>query len=237
MRLAAVDRHLEGGDALVPGHRLHAGGLAHDHRVRPRPVLDQRLDQSGRPQTADLLVIAEGELHRPGQRSGGELGRRGQRQGQEALHVRRAATIEATVAPGQDEGIGGPGLAVHRHHIGVARQQDPSVGLRADPADQVGLGAVWIVHPVQAGAAGPQLVFRVADQLQIGAARGRVEGDQPFEDAQGAFGELLDLDHDRRLTVGGTAWGIPSRRRRNRAAARRSPGRGGWVGSRSGFRT
>ena len=58
----------EGGDDAAAGvlrvDHAHHGGLADDHRARPRHVADQPLDQRMRAEAADLLVVGEGEVHR-----------------------------------------------------------------------------------------------------------------------------------------------------------------------------
>ena len=71
----------EGGDDAAAGvlrvDHAHHGGLAHDHRLRPRHVADQPLGQRMRAQAADLLVVAEGEMHRhlePGALEGRHVG-------------------------------------------------------------------------------------------------------------------------------------------------------------------
>ena len=58
----------EGGDDAAAGvlrvDHAHHGRLADDHRARPRHVADQPLGQRRRAEAADLLVVAEGEMHR-----------------------------------------------------------------------------------------------------------------------------------------------------------------------------
>ncbi len=78
-------------------------------------------------------------MHRPRGGGRGDLGRRGQRQGQEALHVGGPPAIEPTVPLGEREGLGGPGLAVHRHHVRVARKHHAAVHRRPDAGQKVGL--------------------------------------------------------------------------------------------------
>ena len=91
----------EGGDDAAAGilgvDHAHHGGLAHDHRLRPRHGADQALGQRMGAQAADLLVVAEGEMHRhlqPGALEGRHVGEAG---GDEALHVAGAAAVEIAV--------------------------------------------------------------------------------------------------------------------------------------------
>ena len=141
----------EGGDDAAAGilrvDHAHHGGLAHDHRLRPRHGADQPLGQRMRAQAADLLVVGEGEVHghlEPGALEGGDVGEAG---GDEALHVAGTARVEiAVVLLGKGPRIGDPGLAVDRHDVGVARQHDAAFAVRADRGEQVGLGALFVGH-------------------------------------------------------------------------------------------
>ena len=68
-----------------------------------------------------------------------------QHAGQEALHVRRAPAVEPPVAFGHDEGIARPDLAVHRHAVGVAAEDEAAVALAADGRPEVGLATGRVV--------------------------------------------------------------------------------------------
>jgi hypothetical protein len=137
-----------------------------DAQGRARQVAGDGRDHLRRAEAADLLVIGEGQMDGafqalPEQRHGG------QGQGDEALHVRGAAPVELPVALGQDERIAGPGLAVDRHHVGVARQDDPARGGRADAGQQVGLVAVGAGDTPAGDALVRQIALDPGDQGQV----------------------------------------------------------------------
>ena len=63
----------------------------------------------------------------------------------EALHVGRAAAVEASVTDLRLERRGLPVLSVDRHDVGVPRQDDAAIGAAVvgrDRGQQVGLGPV-----------------------------------------------------------------------------------------------
>ena len=180
----------EGGDDAAAGilriDHAHHGGLAHDHRLRPRHGADQPLGQRMRAQAADLLVVGEGEMHRhlePGALEGGDVGEAG---GDEALHVAGAAAVELAVAFSVSvPGIGRPGLAVDRHDVGVARQHDAAFAVGADRGEEVGLGALCVGHQRAVDAEIGEVVADIVDQLEVGVARGGVERDQALQHVDG----------------------------------------------------
>ena len=113
--------HVEGGDALVAVDGLHAGGFTnHDYRGG-RQLAANDLDHLRRAKTADFLVIGECQMHGPRQVCRGKLRGGRQRQGQEALHVAGPAPEQPLALLRERKGVRTPGLAVHRHHVGVAR--------------------------------------------------------------------------------------------------------------------
>ena len=199
MRLMAEHRHLERGDALVARDRLHIGRFADDDGGGAGQAGGDLPDQGRRAQAADLLVIGKGQVHRPHQPRGGEVRGRRQGQGQKPFHVAGPAPIEPVLAALQGEGVRGPGLTVHRHHVGVAGEDDAALGLRPDRCQQVGLGAVGVGHPPRRHAQVAEQRFHVGDEVEIGIARGGVEGDQPAEFVDGAGREVLGIDHPDRL--------------------------------------
>ena len=183
----------EGGDVAAAGvlgvDHAHHGGLAHDHRLRPRHVAHQLLGQRVGAQAADLLVVAEGEMHRhsePRALEGGDMGKAG---GDKALHVAGAAAVEVAVGlVGEREGIGVPGLAVDRHDVGMTRQDDAARRVGADRGVEVGLGALLVgdqgaLDPVLA-----EVALDVLDKLQVGVARGGVERHQALKHVDGTGG-------------------------------------------------
>ncbi len=198
MGLAPVHGDAERGDALVAADGDHVGGLAHDHRRRARDLGGDLGDQVRRAQAADLLVIGKGQVRRPLQRGGGQGRRRRQGQGQEPLHVAGPPPIEPLALARQGEGIAGPGLAVHGHHVGMARQHHPALDRRSDGGQQVGLGPFGIDDPARGHADPGQFALHIGDQVEVRPAGGGVEGHQPGQVFGGACGESLVV-HDPRL--------------------------------------
>lgn len=124
MRLVAANRGLVRMLALVRDHDLHAGRFTHDAAGRLVAVVDHLRDQVAHADAADFLVVAERQVHRALELSPEQFGDHHQRGGAVPLHVGHAAAIELVADDGCDERIGVPGLAVDRHHVGVARQHD-----------------------------------------------------------------------------------------------------------------
>ncbi len=133
------------------------------------------------------------------ERRGGQMGRSGQHQRQKALHVAGSAPIEPLAPAHHNEGIGGPGLAVHRHHVGVARQDHAAGDGRTDRGVKVGLGPVDIGYPARRHAQGAKLALEIFDEGQIGEARGGVEADQALQNFKAAAREGFGVDHGRTL--------------------------------------
>ena len=133
----------------------------------------------------------------------------------EALHVAGAAAIEPVVTTNSSERIGGPGLAVDRHDIGMAGQHNAAGSLRADAGVKVRLLTVGIRHDAALDAESRQIVATEMDELEIAALRFRVERDQLGEHVLGRQG------HNANFPVAG--WLILARcrvgRRRNGSTA------------------
>ena len=89
-----------------------------------------------------------------------------------------AAAVQLAVALDHREGIGVPGLAGHRHHVGVAGQADAADAARADGGEQAGLEAVGRRHALALDAEALEVALDEADQRQVALAAGRVEGDE-----------------------------------------------------------
>jgi hypothetical protein len=151
--------------------------------------LGDHRDHVRRAQAADFLVIGEGQVDGAVEGGLGQVRRGGQGQGQEALHVAGPPAVEPAVARGQDERVAGPGLAVDRHHVGMARQHDAARDGRADAGQQVALGPVGVGHPPRGDAEIGQIGLDPFDQGQVGQPRGGVEGHQGGEDVDGAGGQ------------------------------------------------
>src|SRR5439155_21810155 len=89
---------------------------------------------------ADLLVVRDGEMNRPGELARRHVGHRRETAGDEALHVGGAAAEQTAVALLEPKRIARPGLPVDRHHVGMAGEDvprlvpwpegDPDVALR-----------------------------------------------------------------------------------------------------------
>ena len=132
--------------ALVRVDHAHLGRLADEHHARQRQRLAELGDHRPHAGAADLLVVGEGEVERHLERARLEVRHHRQHAGEIALHVAGAAAVELAVALDHREGIGVPGLAGHRHHVGVARQGDAADAGRADGGEQAGLQAVRRRH-------------------------------------------------------------------------------------------
>ena len=100
------------------------------------------LEQVADAEAAELLVVGQREMDRQAQPRRCHLRHQRQRGGDEALHVRGAAAVELAAALDDGEGIALPGLARHRHHVGMAGQHDAAGDLRPDGGKEVGLRAV-----------------------------------------------------------------------------------------------
>ncbi len=121
---AAPHRHVGGQAALVAQHRLHAGRLAHDAQRRRLAALRQVDHQPAGTAAIHFLVIGDEQVDRAAQPGRLEVRHRGQAAGDEALHVGAPRATSRRPARAQREGIGAPGLAIHRHGVDVAGQRD-----------------------------------------------------------------------------------------------------------------
>ncbi len=187
-RVAGDALHRAGADdaALVARHHLHVGGFADDDRARTKPALAEPVDHAADAGAADLLVVGEREVDRALQAALRPFRHLRQRGGGEGLHVGGPAAIDAAVLLGQRPGIGRPGLAVDRHHVGVARQDHAAIRVRPDRGEQIRLGAVGVVHEVRAHAVIGEIRRHPFDKRQIRVAAGGVERHQLREHRDGA---------------------------------------------------
>ncbi len=179
MAFAAPHMAAEGMEPLLPGHRHHAGRLADQAGERFRLGHADLVDQARYADAADLLVIGKGEMDGPRRRPRLEFRNQRQRGRDEALHVGGAAAIEAALILGQHERIGRPILVVDRHHVGVARQDQPAAIRRPDRGEQIGLAPVVVEGQPRGDAEPVQIVADELDRGQVGIAADRVETDQP----------------------------------------------------------
>jgi len=104
-----------------------------------------------------------------------------QRGRDETLHIGGAAAVQAPVILGQHERIGPPILIVDRHHVGMARQDQPAAIRRSDRGEQIGLAPVVVEGQPRADAEPVQIVADEVDRGQVGITADRVETDQPAQ--------------------------------------------------------
>ncbi len=134
-------------EPLWPVTTLHPGRLAHDHGGWSRDdAAAISSTRNGAPWQPDFLVIGQGEMDRPSQSSLQHPRHGGERKRVETLHVAGAASVEPAIPFRQDERIARPCLALHRHDVGMAGEDDPAFHRRAHCGVEVGLGPVWARH-------------------------------------------------------------------------------------------
>ncbi|MNI17821.1 hypothetical protein D3C73_712090 [compost metagenome] len=184
--------------ALVAEHRLELGRLADQTQRRGRDALGQHLQQTAHAKAADLFVIGKRQMHRALQRAGEKHRHGGQHRGQIAFHVCGATTVKLAARLAQAERLDRPGLAVHRHHVGVTGQHDAAGHARADRGQQIGLGPLGVVDQFAIHAQFVQVVAHELDQLQVRIAADRGEPDQSRE-----HGAAAQLTHRRALHTRG----------------------------------
>ncbi len=117
-------------------------------------------------------------MDRPRERARDHVGHRGEAAGEEALHVGRAAAVEAALARGQSEGIGRPILSIDRNDVGMAGQDVARRRGGPDRRPQVGLGPGRVEHAFVGNPEPVEISLDPRDQRQIGIAAGGVEADQ-----------------------------------------------------------
>jgi len=128
-------------------------------------------DQPAHTDAADFLVIAEGQVQRPLEFAFEQLGHHHQGGGAVAFHVGHAAAVKTVADHLRHKGIGVPGLAVHRHHIGVTREHQAAdfaftvVGGQGGP--QIGLEAAVVIGARAFNAQRFQVVLRPIDDGQV----------------------------------------------------------------------
>ncbi|CUJ13090.1 Uncharacterised protein [Achromobacter kerstersii] len=184
MRRLAVHLAAEQVDALVGHHHLHARGFTHDAAFGADAAFQQIGQHVGRARAAHFFVIREGQVDWLLARHGQKFRHQRQRAGDETLHVARAAAIQQAVFFDELERVRGPILAIHGHHVSVARQNDTALlvaVLRRQRGEQVGLGALGIVRQPRIDALALEPIADGFDQGKIGIAAGGVETHQRFQ--------------------------------------------------------
>ena len=106
--------------ALVPFYDPHFCWLTDDGDAGGEAAVCQNLPQMLRPETADFLIIGEGEMHRPVGHLPGKQRRHGQGGGDETLHIAGAAPVKPAVPFDHFERIGLPLLIADRHNVRMA---------------------------------------------------------------------------------------------------------------------
>ena len=178
MAIDAAHRRLVAAPALVAADDLHQRRFADDDGHRRRQIVAHILHQPQHAGAADLLIIGKGEVKRRLQIEFRHALRMGKGAGDEAFHVRRTASVKLAAALFHRKRVGRPVLPVHRHHIGVAGEHDPATILRPDRRPKIGLGLLFVEGEAAFDPDLRQFLPHEFDQLQIGIARGRVEGDE-----------------------------------------------------------
>ena len=103
-------------------------------------------------------------------------------EGDEAFHVRRATGVTACRrAESSPTGSVDPGLAVDRHDIGVAREDDTAGNIRTEAGPEIGFRAILAGHAHEMCAHRAQKILDPFDQRQVGVAGRGVEGDEAGE--------------------------------------------------------
>ena len=185
MRLAAGDRAAIAGLALVAVDQQHRGRLADQAGLGRRQLGQHRLDQARDAFATDLLVVGEGEDRGLAQASAHEFRHQRQDTGQEALHVGRTPAVDAPALGAGPERVAGPGLARHRHDVGMPRQHDARHVARADHRPEIGLRTAVVGDQAGFDVKFGQMRAHELDQLEIGAEALGVEPDQAVEQGGG----------------------------------------------------
>ena len=186
MRLLAAHAAAVAVHALVRDGRHHAGRLADDAGQRPDPRVAQVGDQLAHAEAADLLLVAEGQVHGKGRVAVQERLRIGDGQRDEALHVGRTPAEQLAVAHHRLQRVGAPVLAVPRHRVGVAGQDHTGRLAFAQRGEQVGLGPVRVEGQPAGDAQPGQLVTEEVDQFQVGVGADGVHPHQRAGELEGA---------------------------------------------------
>jgi hypothetical protein len=101
-------------------------------------------DHRGGAGAADFFVVGQRQLQRPRDPARLRLDQSPDGKGVEPLHVAGPAPVEPAVTFGHSPGVGGPGLPVDRHHVGMPRQNDSAFLPGSGMGDQRGLLAVFV---------------------------------------------------------------------------------------------
>lgn len=168
--------------AFMTEHRLHLRRLADEAQRRFLRRGLQKIHQAAHTETADLFVIGEGQMQWHAQRRRQKVIHCRQHAGEKPLHIGAAAAIVAAIALGEAERRNAPGLAVHRDHVGVAREHHPTAAGRPQPGVEIGLTARRVIKAARRHAAGSEKIGDPVDHRQVRMAAGGVKSQQRGED-------------------------------------------------------
>ncbi|KTT87946.1 hypothetical protein NS44R_15140, partial [Mammaliicoccus sciuri] len=163
---------------LVADDHLHPGRLADEAAERlhalARDLAQHRTDTDA----ADLLVIGDRKMDRRLQVDLDHLRHHSGTDRDKALHVGGAAAVQLSVALDQFKRVVGPVLSRDRHDVGVPRQNQACLVLRADRDPQRGFLPGVIHDSLAADAERSEIALDVIDQWQIAAVADGVERDE-----------------------------------------------------------
>ena len=185
MHLEAHNMRPETLPALVAGDGLHHRRLAHDHGRGLWQHFQHPVDHRRRAGAPHLLVIAQRQLQRARDAAVMRLDQCPDGQGVKALHVAGAAAEIFAVAFHHGPGIIRPGLAIHGHDIGMARQDQPARHLWPHMGKDRGLVIFLVVMPMRGDAVAVQIVLDPIHQRQVAVAADRGKADQLFHQLEG----------------------------------------------------
>ena len=163
----ALDAAAPAIDALVGERRHHAGRLADQAGARHEALLAQVGEQPAHAEAADLLVVAEGEVHAERQVGREEIGHLREHGADVGLHVGAAAAVEAPLVQLCAERIEGPVLAVPRHGVGVAGKDHAGRLAGVERREQIRLAALGVEGEAAVDAVARQLVAHEVDQSRF----------------------------------------------------------------------
>jgi len=196
MRLKTVHRGFVRMLAFVRDHHLHARGLAHDAACGLEALGLHVGDHAAHANAADFFVIAESQMDRALEFSFQQLGHHHQTDRAKTLHVGHAAAVHLVALNHDLERVGVPRLAVDGHHVGVAREHQPThlgfAVVRWQRGPEVGFLATVVVGAAAGNAQVLQVSLGPIQQGQVAVARDGGKGDPFFDQGQG--GQVGGLD-------------------------------------------
>ena len=107
-----------------------------------------------------------------------EFRREHKRAANEALHVGGAAAMKPALLHGEAKRIAIPRLPVHRHDIGMPREDNAAATAMAERCEEIRFAPVVVGGHANVGGIRPQLLAHEVDQVQIGVAADGRESDQ-----------------------------------------------------------